>query len=104
MFVGASRPVLPAVDRAVAVVGAGLHALTHGLPSWDLGAARRGGHGNVLFFSALAPARRCSRRLRRAGLRGVLAGLAVGVAAHLAFFAVVPMFALHRPLRRSGSV
>lgn len=69
---------------------AGIHALTHGLPSWDLGVM--GTHGSMLFFSALIPA-----ALLVVGygtrFRGALAGLAIGVAAHLAFFAAVPMIA-----------
>ncbi|MBA3460063.1 MAG: S8 family serine peptidase, partial [Deltaproteobacteria bacterium] len=32
-----------------------VHALTHGLPSWDLGLLGPTGHGNALFFSALIP-------------------------------------------------
>ncbi len=72
-----------------------VHALTHGLPSWDLALLGPAGHGNALFFSALVPL-----GLRALGYgvpkrRGLLAGLAIGVAAHLAFFAVVPMTQLH---------
>ena len=43
-----------------------VHALTHGLPSWDLSLLGVGGHGNALFFSALAAARAARDRLRRA--------------------------------------
>jgi len=73
----------------------GVHALTHGLPSWDLSILGVGGHGNVLFFSALVPLVLLAIGYSVPKARGVLAGLAVGVAAHLAFFAVVPMTSLH---------
>ena len=66
--------IAPALSSAPIV-----HALTHGLPSWDLSLLGVAAHGNALFFSALVP----------------LVLLAVGVAAHLAFFAVVPMTTLH---------
>ena len=32
-----------------------VHALTHGLPSWDLSLLGPAGHGNAGFFSALVP-------------------------------------------------
>ena len=70
---------------------AGVHALTHGLPSWDLSLLGVGGHGNALFFSALLPLALLAVGYSVPKARGVLAGLAIGVAAHLAFFAVVPM-------------
>ncbi|HUJ59514.1 MAG TPA: S8 family serine peptidase [Kofleriaceae bacterium] len=73
----------------------GLHALTHGLPSWDLSLLGPSGHGNALFFSALVPLVGLAIGYSVPKLRGLLAGLAIGVAAHLAFFAVVPMTALH---------
>jgi len=74
-----------------------VHALTHGLPSWDLSVLGPAGHGNALFFSALVPliALAIGYSVRRA--RAPLAGLAVGVAAHLAFFAAVPLTAVHAP-------
>ena len=55
------------------------------------------GHGNAVFFSALVPliALAIGYSVRRA--RAPLAGLAVGVAAHLAFFAAVPLTAVHAP-------
>ena len=59
------------------------------MPSWDLG------HGNALFFSALVPLVLLAIGYGVPKARGVLAGIAVGVAAHLAFFAVVPMTTLH---------
>ena len=70
------------------------HALTHGMPSWDLGLFGPGGHGNALFFSALIPLALLAVGYGIKRARVPLAGLAVGVAAHLAFFAVVPMFAV----------
>jgi len=71
------------------------HALTHGLPSWDLSLLGVSGHGNALFFSAALPLAALAIGYGVPKLRPALAGLAVGVAAHLAFFAVVPMMALH---------
>jgi serine protease len=74
-----------------------VHALTHGLPSWDLSVLGASGHGNFLFFSALVPLALLAvgYGVRRA--RGLLAGVAIGVAAHLAFFAAVPLTAVHVP-------
>ncbi len=72
-----------------------IHALTHGLPSWDLSLLGPAGHGNVLFFSALIPLAGLALGYGMPKLRAPLAGLAIGVAAHLAFFAVVPMMSLH---------
>jgi serine protease len=72
-----------------------LHALTHGLPSWDLSLLGPSGHGNALFFSALVPLALLAIGYSVPKLRGFLAGVAIGVAAHLAFFAVVPMTQLH---------
>lgn len=72
-----------------------MHALTHGLPSWDLSVLGPMGHGNALFFSALIPMILLAIGYGVPKARPVLAGLAVGVAAHLAFFAAVPMTTLH---------
>jgi serine protease len=72
-----------------------VHALTHGLPSWDLSLLGPSGHGNALFFSALVPLALLAIGYGVPKLRGVLAGIAIGVAAHLAFFAVVPLTSLH---------
>jgi serine protease len=74
-----------------------VHALTHGVPSWDLSVLGPTGHGNFVFFSALVPLvlLAVGYGVRRA--RGLLAGVAVGVAAHLAFFAAVPLAAVHVP-------
>lgn len=70
-------------------------ALTRGLPSWDLSLLGPSGHGNALFFSALVPLGLLALGYGVPKLRAPLAGLAIGVAAHLAFFAVVPMTELH---------
>jgi hypothetical protein len=74
-----------------------VHALTHGLPSWDLSLLGPAGHGNAVFFSALVPLVLLAIGYHRPRLRVLLAGLAVGVAAHLAFFAAVPLAAVHAP-------
>ena len=66
-------------------------ALTRGMPSWDLSLLGPAGHGNALFFSALVPLGLLAIGYGVPKLRAPLAGLAIGVAAHLAFFAVVPM-------------
>jgi serine protease len=68
-----------------------IEALTRGLPSWDLALLGPLGHGNALFFSALVPLGLLALGYGVPKLRAPLAGLAIGVAAHLAFFAVVPM-------------
>jgi serine protease len=67
-----------------------VHALTHGLPSWDLSVLGVAGHGNAVFFSALVPLVALAIGYGVPRARAPLAGLAVGVAAHLAFFAVLP--------------
>ncbi len=72
-----------------------VHTLTHGMPSWDLGVLGPDGHGNVLFFSALIPLVLLSVGFGVRRLRSVLVGVAIGFAAHLAYFAVVPMTTLH---------
>jgi len=74
-----------------------VHALSHGLPSWDLGILGPTGHGNALFFSALVPLVLLAIGYGAPKLRAPLAGLAIGVAAHLAFFAVVPLVSVHVP-------
>lgn len=68
-----------------------IHALTHGMPSWDTSVLGVAGHGNFLFFSALVPLLLLAVGYSSPKLRVPLAGLAVGFAAHLAFFAAVPM-------------
>ena len=72
-----------------------IDALTRGLPSWDLSLFGPAGHGNALFFSALVPLALLAIGYGFPKARPVLAGIAVGVAAHLAFFAVVPLTAVH---------
>ena len=74
-----------------------VHALTHGLPSWDLSVLGPAGHGNAVFFSALVPLVLLALGYSVPRARAPLAGLAVGVAAHLAFFAAVPLTAVHVP-------
>ena len=74
-----------------------VHALTHGLPSWDLAVLGPAGHGNALFFSALVPLLLLAVGYSVPRARAPLAGLAIGVAAHLAFFAVVPLATVHVP-------
>nr|HEX4315752.1 S8 family serine peptidase [Kofleriaceae bacterium] len=73
----------------------GVHAVTQGMPSWDLSLLGVSGHGNALFFSAFVPMALLVVGYGVPRLRGVLAGLAIGVAAHLAFHAVAPMTTLH---------
>lgn len=68
-----------------------VETLTRGLPSWDLALLGPTGHGNALFFSALVPLGLLALGYGVPKLRAPLAGLAIGVAAHLVFFAVVPM-------------
>lgn len=72
-----------------------VHALTAGLPSWDLSLLGVNGHGNALFFSAAIPLVALALGYGVPKLRMPLAGLAVGVAAHLIFFAVAPLTSLH---------
>lgn len=64
--------------------------VSRGLPSWDGALLGAGGHGSPLFFSVLIPfvATALLYGVRR--MRGLLFGLAVGVGAHLLFFAAVP--------------
>lgn len=59
--------------------------LTRGLPSWDLALLGPAGHGNALFFSALAPLGLIALLGGSKRLRAPLAGLALGVAGHLLF-------------------
>ncbi len=70
-----------------------LETLTHGLPSWDMSLLGPTGHGNALFFSALIPLGLLAVGYGIPKARAPLAGLAVGVAAHLAVYAVIPMVA-----------
>jgi serine protease len=72
------------------LLGAGALILP-GFPSWDLTVLGPAGHGNALFFSALAPIALVAAGYGIRRLRAPLAGFAAGVAAHLVFHAVVPM-------------
>ena len=74
-----------------------LETLSRGLPSWDMALLGPLGHGNALFFSALIPLALLAVGYGIKRLRAPLAGLSVGVAAHLAFFAVVPMITMQVP-------
>jgi serine protease len=65
-----------------------LHTLTVGLPSWDLSLFGSAGHGNLLFFSALVPVLLVGLLGGVPRARGLVAGLSIGVAAHLVFHAV----------------
>jgi serine protease len=85
---------LPYVAPGLSSVS-GVAMLTHGLPSWDLSLLGPTGHGNALFFSALVPLLLLAIGYGVPRLRAPLAGVAIGVAAHLAFFAVVPLTAIH---------
>jgi Domain of unknown function (DUF5942) len=69
----------------------GVELLTRGLPSWDISLLGPLSHGNALFFSALAPLALLAVGYGVARLRGLLAGVAVGVAAHLMFYIAVPL-------------
>lgn len=62
-------------------------SLTRGMPAWDLALLGSGGHGNVLFFSALLPLAFTALGFGVARARGILAGLGIGVAGHLLFHA-----------------
>ncbi len=72
----------------------GVEALTRGLPSLDMALLGPLGHGNPLFMSALLPLAAIALAAGAPKLRPIVAGLAVGVAAHLLFFAAVPVFDL----------
>src|SRR5947207_3283401 len=61
----------------------GLGAIAHGFPAWDMAVFGVAGHGNPLFYSALAPIALAGLLYSVSRARGLLAGFAVGVAAHL---------------------
>ena len=69
----------------------GVELLTRGLPSWDISVLGPLAHGNALFFSALAPLALLALGYGLPRLRAPLAGVAIGVAAHLLFHVAVPM-------------
>lgn len=70
----------------------GIEMLTRGLPSMDMALFGPLAHGNPLFMSALLPVGAILVAGGAPRWRAALAGLAVGVAAHLLFFAAVPVF------------
>lgn len=69
----------------------GVAMLTRGLPSWDISLLGPLGHGNALFFSAALPLLLLAVGYGVPKLRGILAGLSIGVAAHLLFYIAVPL-------------
>jgi serine protease len=75
-----------------------ISTLVHGLPSWDQTILGPTSHGSALFFSALVPMVLLVIGYGVPKLRAPLAGLAIGVAAHLVFFAVVPVTAVQAPI------
>ncbi|HEU0031012.1 MAG TPA: S8 family serine peptidase [Kofleriaceae bacterium] len=80
---------LPLIAPQLATVPV-LGALTSGLPSWGLSAFGPSSFVTTLMFSALIPLALLAVGYGVKRLRAPLAGLAVGVAAHLALFAVAP--------------
>jgi len=75
------------------MLGVDATILTHGLPAWDLvlGPAH---HGNPLLYSALVPVLATLLLYGKPKLRGALAGLSIGVGAHLLFTAFAGTTAL----------
>jgi len=73
-----------------------INMLSHGLPAWDQSIL--GGNGSALFFSALIPMALLAVGYGVPKLRAPLAGLAVGVAAHLVFAAIAPSTSVSAPL------
>ncbi len=71
-----------------------IEMMTRGLPSMDMAVFGGASRGNPLFMSALLPLGLIALGASHPRLRALVAGLAVGVAAHLIFFAVVPVFDL----------
>jgi serine protease len=57
--------------------------LALGFPAWDLALFGASGHGNPLFYSAAAPIAVAAALYGVRRLRGLIAGFAIGVAAHL---------------------
>jgi serine protease len=68
--------------------------MTRGLPSMDMAVFGGTAHGSPLFMSALIPLGLVALGASHPRWRGLVAGVAVGVAAHLLFFAAVPVFDL----------
>jgi serine protease len=98
VLVGASGlfflPLLGSVGASVSSLPV-LDALSRGLPSWDLAVLGPAGHGNPLFFSALIPLGLVALLYNARGMRAPLAGIAVGVAGHLLFHAIVRLTDIH---------
>jgi len=88
---------LPQIAPSIASLPV-VNMLTHGMPSWDLSVFGPTGHGSALFFSALIPLGLLAIGYGVPKLRAPLAGLAVGVAAHLVMFAIAPLAAVHAPI------
>jgi serine protease len=61
----------------------GVALVAHGFPAWDEALLGAAGHGNPLFYSALAPLALALLLYGFPRLRGMLAGFALGVAGHL---------------------
>lgn len=76
-----------------------INMLSHGLPAWDQSIT--GGHGSMLFFSALIPLGLLAVGYGVPKLRAPLAGLAVGVGAHLMFAAVAGATTVSAPVMAS---
>lgn len=68
----------------------GVELLTRGMPSWDVSLLGPLSHGNAAFFSALLPLGLLAIGYGVPKLRGLLAGVSVGVAAHLLFAIAAP--------------
>jgi serine protease len=64
----------------------GLGLLAEGFPAWDSALFGAAGHGNVVFYSMFAPVLLAGLLYGVKRCRGLLAGFAVGVAAHLLFY------------------
>ena len=75
-------------EHLSALPGASL--LLHGFPAWDQSLLGARGHGNPLFYSALAPIGLAALFYGARRLRGLLAGFALGVAGHLLAQAIAP--------------
>ncbi len=73
-----------------------LNMLSHGMPAWDQSIL--GGTGSALFFSALIPLGLLAVGYGVPKLRAPLAGLSIGVAAHLIFAAVAPSMTVAAPV------
>ncbi|MSP63667.1 MAG: peptidase S8 [Myxococcales bacterium] len=70
---------LPQLDLAVP----GMALLSHGIPAWDANLFGAASHGNLFFYSALLPVIAGALLYGFPRARGLIAGLALGVAGHL---------------------